>query len=133
MRSIAIAAFAVSLCAAPLAHARDWQPISTSGWLFDAKDIKTELKDGVAYTENTIVFQMRLVDASGAAPTATAEPTAQLYIACESRQYRLWDVATASQIGPMSTSLFDVAQTLEAYCDRIGKLPEDRKKRPGQR
>jgi hypothetical protein len=113
------------------ASARTWEKAG-SGWHFDAKDVKIELKDGVVNTENTVVFQM-LQDDSGKKPAATAEPTAQLYIQCESRQYRLWDVASASQIGPVSTAMFDVAQTLEAYCDRIGKLPEDRKKGPGQR
>jgi hypothetical protein len=112
------------------ATARQWEKAG-SGWHFDSKDVKIELKDGVVNTENTVVFQM-LLDDSGKKPAANAEPTSQLYLMCDSRQYRLWDVATSTQIGPISTAMFDVAQTLEAYCDRIGKLPEERKKRPGQ-
>jgi hypothetical protein len=113
------------------ASARQWEKAGP-GWHFDPKDVKIELKDGVVNTENTVVFQL-LQDDSGQKPPASTEPSAQLYLMCESRQYRLWDVRTSSQIGPVSTAMFDVAQTLETYCDRIGKMPEDRKKGPGQR
>lgn len=130
MRHSVLAAAIAALAIAPHALARQWEKAGP-GWHFDAKDIKTELKDGVVNTENTVVFQL-LQDDTGATPAETAEPSAQLYILCQSRQYRLWDVRTMSQMGPISTSMFDVAQTLEAYCDRIGKLPEERKKRPGQ-
>lgn len=133
MRLPTIAAFcaAAAVALAPSALARKWTSAG-GGWHFDAKDIKTELKDGVVNTETTVVFQM-LQDDSGKPPAANAEPSAQLYILCESRQYRLWDVKTSTQIGPISTSMFDVAQTLEDYCSRIGKMPEDRKPGPGQR
>jgi hypothetical protein len=127
----AILAAAAAMVLAPSVLARTWEKAG-QGWHFDPKDVKIELKDGVVNTENTVVFQMHQDD-SGAKPAGTAEPTAQLYLLCESRQYRLWDVKSSSQIGPISTSMFDVAQTLEAYCDRIGKLPEERKKGPGQR
>lgn len=127
--------FAASLLAAlaimPAAHARQWESLG-SGWHVDTKDVKIELKDGVVNTENTVVFQM-LQDASGKTPSAKAEPTAQMYLMCESRQYRLWDVQSATQMGPISTAMFDVAQTLEVYCDKIGKLPEEKKLKPGQR
>lgn len=125
----AVAVAAIVFSSAALA--RQWENAG-SGWHFDAKDIRTELKDGVVNTENTVVFQL-LQDDSGKKPAATVEPSAQLYIQCETRQYRLWDVKSASQIGPISTQMFDVAQTLEAYCDRIGKVPEERPRKPGQR
>lgn len=119
------------LASAPGAVARQWEPAG-SGWHFDAKDVKTQLKDGVVNLETTVVFQM-LQDGSGKKPVAAAEPTAQLYILCESRQYRIWDVKSATEMGPMSTQMFDVAQALEAYCDRIGKSPEEKPLKPGQR
>lgn len=127
----AIAAGLTALVLAPGAFARQWERVS-QGWHFDPKDVKIELKDGVVNSENTIVFQL-LQEEGDKKPATSAEPTSQLYLLCESRQYRLWDVKSSSEIGPVSTSMFDVAQTLEAYCDRIGKLPEDRKRGPGQR
>ena len=124
--------FGLGLISSPGALARDWQSLPGTGWQYDVKDVKTELKDGVVNTENTMVFQLRQDAADGKPAPKTAEPTAQLYVLCQSRQYRMWDVATSSQIGPMSTAMFEVAQTLEVYCDRIGKLPEDRKGPPGR-
>lgn len=133
MRVSAIAAICTvaAFGMATSALARQWESIG-SGWHIDAKDIKTELKDDVVNLENTVVFQM-FQDDSGKKPAASAEPTAQLYILCASRQYRMWDVKTSTQIGPISTQMFDVAQSLEFYCDRIGKLPEEKKRGPGQR
>lgn len=132
MRS-AIAALILATAAAAGSHAasRQWEQAG-SGWYFDAKEVKTELKDGVVNTENTIVFQLLQHDGAGK-PQATAEPSAQLYVLCESRQYRLWDVASSTQMGPITTQMFDVAQNLEGYCSRIGKLPEEKKRGPGQR
>jgi hypothetical protein len=133
MRISTFAAFcaATAMILAPSALARKWTSAG-DGWHFDAKDVKTELKDGIVNAETTVVFQM-LQDDSGKTPKDSAEPSAQLYILCESRQYRLWDIKTSSEIGPISTSMFDVAQTLESYCDRIGKSPEPRPLKPGQR
>jgi hypothetical protein len=122
--AIAAACGLTVLALAPGAAARQWERAG-SGWHFDAKDVKTGLKDGVVNLETTVVFQL-LQDDSGKKPAASAEPTAQLYILCDSRQYRLWDVKTATEMGPMSTQMFDVAQSLEAYCDRIGKSPEEK-------
>jgi opacity protein-like surface antigen len=125
------AAAAVLVFCASSASARQWDQ-AVQGWHFDSKDVKIELKDGVVNTENTVVFQL-LQDASGKKPAVNAEPTAQLYIQCQSRQYRLWDVATSTQMGPISNAMFDVAQALEHYCDRIGKLPEEKQLQRGQR
>ena len=131
---LAIWAFSAGMAAfvlAPGASARQWERVS-EGWHVDIKDVKTELKDGVVNAENTMVFQLHQ-DASDKKPAANAEPTSQLYLLCESRQYRLWDVKTSSEIGPLSNAMFDVAQTLEGYCSRIGKLPEEQKLPRGQR
>jgi hypothetical protein len=130
MKLAFLAAASCAVAVASGAQARQWEPAG-DGWHFDSKDVKIELRDGVVNSENTVVFQMRQDD-TGKKPPAAAEPTAQLYLLCDSRQYRLWDVATSSQIGPISTSMFDVAQTLESYCDRIGKSPEERPRKPGQ-
>ena len=125
---LVLASFAVSA-----AHARDWQPVAGSGWVFDAAEIKTELKDDIVNTENKVVVPLRPEEAGGKKTPITAEPTALLYISCETRVYRLWDIATSTEQGPLPTHMFDVAQGLENYCSRIGKLPEERRKGPGQR
>jgi hypothetical protein len=113
------------------ADAREWESLPSSGWSYDRKEVKTELKDGVVNTENTMVFQLYSENPPGTKPAKTAEPTAQLYIGCETRTYKLWDIASSTQQGPMSTAMFDVAQTLEGYCDRIGKMPEKEPRPPG--
>lgn len=128
---IASVAFVAAAAAWAANDSRQWEAVGM-GWHFDAKDVKIELKDGVVNTENTIVFQLVQGD-SGKAPKPNAEPAAQLYLMCDSRQYRLWDVKSATELGPMSTQMFEVAQTLEQYCSRIGKLPEEKKRGPGQR
>lgn len=131
MKLIAIAGAALlGATTALAANGRDWQSVGL-GWHFDAKDVKVELKDDVVNTENTVVFQM-VQDESGKRPGPTVEPTSQLYVMCETRQYRMWDLKALSQIGPISTQMFEPAQTLEQYCERIGKLPEERKRGPGQ-
>jgi hypothetical protein len=130
MKHVLLIAATAALGLSASASARQWESAG-SGWHFDPKDVKIELKDNVVNKEHTVVFQM-LQDDTGQKPAASREPSAQLYILCESRQYRLWDVATSTEMGPISTSMFDVAQTLETYCDRIGKSPED-KPRSGQR
>jgi hypothetical protein len=131
MRLSMSAAAAGLLLIAPSALARQWEQ-AAPGWHFDSKDVKIELKDGVVNTENTVVFQL-LQNDGGQKPAGSAEPTAQLYLQCETRQYRLWDVKTSTQMGPISNVMFDVAQALEHYCDRIGKLPEEKKLQRGQR